>query len=136
MASFRTTRFEVIPTPRTLHPDSRVDERMEEDDDDVLVDSFQGVGATPVIPEEPIDEGGLPQKELQELSHPGQELHNAAKAKATEALHMLSTGSVEIGERTGTDIPAETATTTLLHCSRVWLASRSWKERSNAIPSS
>ena len=28
-----------------------------EEDDDVLVDSSQGVGAAPVIPEEPIDEG-------------------------------------------------------------------------------
>ena len=100
-ASLLTTRFEIIPTPWALHPDSGVDELMEEDDD-VLVDSSQGEGAAPVIPEEPIDEDGQPEEELEESSHPDQVFHNTVKAKARDALNMLSTGSIEIDERTGT----------------------------------
>ena len=65
-ASFLTTRFEIIPTPWALHPDSGVDELMEEDDD-VLVDSSQGEGAAPVIPEEPIDEDGQPGRNSKNL---------------------------------------------------------------------
>ncbi|OLQ01870.1 hypothetical protein AK812_SmicGene15325 [Symbiodinium microadriaticum] len=96
-ASFPTPRFEAIPTSRILHPDSGVDERMEEDDD-IQVDSSQGVGAAP---EEAIDERRQPEQDLKEPSHPDQEFHNAVKAKAMDAFNMLATGSIEVGERTG-----------------------------------
>ena len=67
---------------------------------DIMVDSSQGVGAASLIFEETIDEGGQPEEELEEPSHPDQEFHNAVKAKV-DALNMLATGSIEIGERIG-----------------------------------
>ena len=69
-------------------------------DDDVLLDSSQGVGAAPVIPQEPIDERGQAEEELEEPSQPDREFDDAVKAKATDALNMLTSGSIEIGERT------------------------------------
>ncbi|CAE7217888.1 Psmd10, partial [Symbiodinium microadriaticum] len=48
----------------------------------------RGVGAASLIFEETIDEGGQPEEELEEPSHPDQEFHNAVKAKV-DALNML-----------------------------------------------
>ena len=72
-----------------------------EEDDDALVDSSHGVGAAPDISEETIDEGGLPEKELDEPSHPDQAFHNAVKAKAKHALNMLYAAGNDGGDPVG-----------------------------------
>ena len=93
-----------------------------------------------MIPQEPIDERGQPEEELEEPSQPDREFDDAVKAKATDALNMLTSGSIEVGERTvhfvalaeAINTPSEIAIPALLRYNRAWPGSGSWRKLSSS----
>ena len=73
-----------------------------EEDEEGLVDTSNGVGSATVMLEETSGDGEQPEEEVAAPLDPDQAFRNAMKAKAMDALLMLSAGSIEVGKRTRT----------------------------------
>ncbi|CAE7885793.1 unnamed protein product, partial [Symbiodinium microadriaticum] len=66
-----------------------------EEDEEGLVDTSNGVGSATVMLEETSGDGEQPEEEVAAPLDPDQAFRNAMKAKAMDALLMLSAGSIE-----------------------------------------
>ena len=92
-----TTRFIAVPT--SAEPTLAVIGNEAHSSEDTLLESSQGVEVPRLVPEEAMEPDGQPDEE-EEIAVAPQDLNNAVKAKAWDALGMLFYGDIWVNENT------------------------------------